>query len=308
MNPSGMRGTCGNEATTPLGLTGLCVVDPGLLARSQPWALSRNPFGILTTWSNRLAQPECGNRLRLEWFDRALKALVEKPVGPTAIVVVCAPMLDAGCGELKAVSRDGFQRILGADAFSTERFGQSRQPVRGRQWWPQRDQIPHLHRAVGGSGEEPSPVGTEFGAAIVGVMGEWFADQVPGEGVPYTGRAVYAGCGQEPSVRTPFHKPDPVRVAHRLGEELASCGVPNPGGSQLGAGGDEPSIRAEAGPKHLAFVAKGRKRRLSGGGIPELSGAVRGRGHHPSVIRAESRDPADATMAQRPEHQFAFRH
>ena len=41
-----MRGTCGNEATTPLGLTGLCVGDPGLLASSQPWALSRNPFGI----------------------------------------------------------------------------------------------------------------------------------------------------------------------------------------------------------------------------------------------------------------------
>src|SRR5262249_59513019 len=38
----------GIEATTPLGLKGLCVVDPGLLASSQPWALSRNPFGILS--------------------------------------------------------------------------------------------------------------------------------------------------------------------------------------------------------------------------------------------------------------------
>jgi hypothetical protein len=34
------------EATTPLGLSGLFVVDPGLLAGSQPWALSQNPFGI----------------------------------------------------------------------------------------------------------------------------------------------------------------------------------------------------------------------------------------------------------------------
>jgi hypothetical protein len=46
MNSSGMRPTCGIEATTPLGLTGLCVVAPGLLASSQPRALSRNPFGI----------------------------------------------------------------------------------------------------------------------------------------------------------------------------------------------------------------------------------------------------------------------
>ena len=34
-----MRVTCGIEATTPLELSGLCVVDPGLLAGSQPWSL-----------------------------------------------------------------------------------------------------------------------------------------------------------------------------------------------------------------------------------------------------------------------------
>jgi len=43
--------------------------------------------------------------LRLEWFDRLPKALVEKPVCPTLIEVVCAPMFDAGCGELKAIAR-----------------------------------------------------------------------------------------------------------------------------------------------------------------------------------------------------------
>src|SRR3974390_2942170 len=35
------------------------------------------------TESNKLEQPKCGNCLRLEWFDWPLKALVEKPVGPT---------------------------------------------------------------------------------------------------------------------------------------------------------------------------------------------------------------------------------
>ena len=77
-----------------------------------------------------MEQAKCGNWLRLECFDWPLKALVEKPVGPTPIEVVCAPMLDAGCGELKAISRDGLQGVLGANPFATERFGQSRQPVR----------------------------------------------------------------------------------------------------------------------------------------------------------------------------------
>src|SRR5215470_5126437 len=78
-------------------------------------------------------EARCGNCLRLEWFDRLLKALAEKPVAPTPIVVVCPPMFDAGCGKLKAIARNGLQRVPGADAFATERFGQSRQPVRDRQ-------------------------------------------------------------------------------------------------------------------------------------------------------------------------------
>jgi hypothetical protein len=54
-------------------------------------------------------------------------------VGPTPIEVVCAPMFDAGSSELKAISGNGFQRILGADAVATERFGQSQAASPGPQ-------------------------------------------------------------------------------------------------------------------------------------------------------------------------------
>ena len=155
--------------------------------------------------------------LRPEWFHWALKALVEKPVGPAPIVVVRAPMLDAVSGDLEAVTWNRFQRVLGANAFAAQRFGQNRKPIRDRQGRPQERQVPYLDSAVKTSGEEPLAVWTEFGPANLKftLVTKRLGDQVRGEGVPDAGGAVATGGGEESSVRAPFDVPDYARVVHR---------------------------------------------------------------------------------------------
>src|SRR5262245_36484152 len=122
---------------------------------------------------------------------------------PAAVIVIFMPPLDAGFGDLEAVTWNRFQRVLGANAFAAQRFGQNRQPVRDRERRAEQGQVPYFYRAVPTSGEEPLPVWTELGTANLTLVTKWLGDQMSGKGVPHAGRAVGAGRGEESPVRAP---------------------------------------------------------------------------------------------------------
>src|SRR6266853_279596 len=231
--------------------------------RTTKWrAREITPFSFFPT-------PELLRLKRLHW---AFEALLEQPMPPTAIIIVCAPLLDARSCQLESVAGDGFERGFGADTFAAERFGEHRQPIRQRR--TRQGQIPHVDCAIERSGEKASSARTELGAPHLVLMKEGFSNPVPGSGIPEAGRAFHRSRGQNPAVRAPPDRPNAAKLAHRFGEELAGSAVPNPHDTGLSARGDGPSVRAETRPQNGGFVAKRRQGGFSGGGVPKLHRAV----------------------------------
>jgi hypothetical protein len=80
-----------------LQIPGFLIMRPSQILRAPPDKALPSDANQLDFW------------LRLEGFYRPLKTSLQKPLRPAPIIVIFTPLLDAGFGDLEAVTRNRFE-------------------------------------------------------------------------------------------------------------------------------------------------------------------------------------------------------